>query len=130
MNPCFMLRKCLSKNDEADGVEVNLSCPVNSACCAGGSVVNNIDETSDDEDESNAQRLEQKCEKLEVHYEGGKHSKAIKGDLLQSESSSKSRFDKCFSHCGETAEENSEGMALEAAHVYTSSKCIETLSNS
>ena len=125
-----MLRKCLSENDEVDGLEFNVNCPVNSSCCAGGSVVNNIEEASDDEDESRKQKLEETCEKIEVRYEGRKKCQAIKGDILQSQASRKSRFDKCFGCCGETAEKNSKGMALEAANVHTSSKCIQTLSDS
>lgn len=125
-----MLRKCLSQNDETDGIELNVNCPINSSCCGGGSAVNKIDEPSDDENESKSEKFEQTCEKLEVKYEAGECSQAIKEDILQPESSSEPRFDPCFSRGNETAKEKSEGMALEATHVYTSSKRSQTLSNS
>ena len=130
MNPCFMLRKCISRNDETDGIELKLRCLVNCSCCSGGSVVNDIDEIDGKDEKENKNEADGEGEEGKARLEIGENSKAVERNLLQSTPSGKSRFNKCFSCCCKASETNSEGMADEAANVYTSSKCIQTLSNS
>ena len=126
-----MLRKCLSQTDESDGLECKLNCFVNSSCCAGGAVVNDIEEASEDEEiERDKQTRDETDAAGEVRQKTEECSQASKDNILQSTSSSKSRFHKCFSCCSETANETSEGMALEATDVHIASECKQKVSDS
>ena len=43
MQPCFMLRKCMSvDDDDSEGVEVKVNCSLNSSCCGGGKIEDTI----------------------------------------------------------------------------------------
>ena len=113
MQPCFMLRKCMSADDDDEGIEVKVNCSLNSSCCGGGKIEDTI--------------INEPPAKDKKDRGGGKE---IEGDILQSKAPGRSSINNCLSCCCKTTKKKSKRMAHKATDIYTSSEGIQALSNS